>query len=44
MNGDLRVHIPDLCQAAASPEDDAIVGVHLLQKHRSESSSRYHGN
>ncbi|KAH6799226.1 Transducin/WD40 repeat-like superfamily protein [Perilla frutescens var. frutescens] len=40
INGDLRVHIPDFCQAADCPEDDAIIGVHLLQKHKSESSSR----
>ncbi|XP_042031372.1 WD repeat-containing protein 74-like [Salvia splendens] len=36
INGDLQVQIPDLCQ----PEDDSIVGVHLLQKHKSDSSSR----
>ncbi|KAL1553343.1 WD repeat-containing protein 74-like [Salvia divinorum] len=40
INGDLQVHIPDLFQSAASPEDDAIVGVHLLKKHESASSSR----
>ncbi|XP_057786004.1 uncharacterized protein LOC131003514 isoform X2 [Salvia miltiorrhiza] len=40
INGDLQVHIPDLCQSAVSPEDDSITGVHLLQKHKSESSSR----
>ncbi|KAK6148093.1 hypothetical protein DH2020_019005 [Rehmannia glutinosa] len=40
VNGDLRVHIPDLCQAAATPEDDTIIGLHLFQKHRSDSPSR----
>ncbi|KAG6410195.1 hypothetical protein SASPL_128247 [Salvia splendens] len=44
INGDLQVHIPDLFHSGVSPEDDAIVGVHLLQKHKSVSSSRYHSN
>lgn len=41
IDGNLRAQIPDICQASGSPEDDAIVGVHLLQKHRSESASGY---
>ncbi|GFP98313.1 WD repeat-containing protein 74 [Phtheirospermum japonicum] len=40
VNGDLRAHIPNLCPSAAIPDDDAIIGLHLFQKHRSESSSR----
>lgn len=40
INGDIRAHVPEICQAAASPEDEAIIGVHLLQKHKSVSSSR----
>lgn len=40
INGDIRAHVPEICQAAVSPEDEAIIGVHLLQKHKSVSSSR----
>ncbi|XP_011083920.1 WD repeat-containing protein 74 [Sesamum indicum] len=41
INGDLRAHIPSLCQAEeASCEDDAITRLHLFKKHQSESSSR----
>ncbi|KAL0425280.1 UNVERIFIED_CONTAM: WD repeat-containing protein 74 [Sesamum radiatum] len=41
INGDLRAHIPSLCQAEeASRKDDAITGLHLFKKHQSESSSR----
>ncbi|KAL8488655.1 hypothetical protein ACS0TY_024814 [Phlomoides rotata] len=39
IDGNLRAQIPDICQASGNPEDDAIIGVHLLQKHRSELSS-----
>ncbi|KAL0368134.1 UNVERIFIED_CONTAM: hypothetical protein Scaly_1032300 [Sesamum calycinum] len=41
INGDLRAHIPSLCQAEeASRKDDAITGLHLFKKKQSESSSR----
>ncbi|KAG8388079.1 hypothetical protein BUALT_Bualt02G0087800 [Buddleja alternifolia] len=40
INGDLRGHIPNLCQAESSPEDDVITGLHLFKNHQSESSSR----
>ncbi|XP_073136097.1 ribosome biogenesis protein NSA1 isoform X2 [Henckelia pumila] len=40
INGNLRVHIPSLYETATSLQDDTIMGLHLLKKHRSESSSR----
>ncbi|KAL6584407.1 hypothetical protein OROMI_003696 [Orobanche minor] len=41
INGNLRVDIPNLCLSeATTTEDDATIGLHLFQKHRSDSSSR----
>ncbi|GER36288.1 transducin/WD40 repeat-like superfamily protein [Striga asiatica] len=40
INGDLRAQIPNLHPSAATPEEDAIVGLHLFSKHQPESSSR----
>ncbi|XP_073056377.1 ribosome biogenesis protein NSA1-like [Primulina eburnea] len=40
IDGNLRVHIPSLYETATSLQDDTIIGLHLLKKHQSESSSR----
>ncbi|KZV46495.1 WD repeat-containing protein 74 [Dorcoceras hygrometricum] len=40
VNGNLRVQIPSLCETATSLQDDSIMGLHLLEKHTSEPSSR----